>query len=259
MTKISNRDFKGIWIPSLIWCHPDLSPLERVLLAEIDSLDRPKTHCVASNLYFANFFNVTERHIARCIAKLKDKGLISWHFNGRRRNLQSKFKMALQAKAANGTYPHGGHLCQGSTDKNVTPALTLKSGQPGQKCHPFDGSNKVDRIVDKKDYNQNRMFETFWELYPKKSNKLLTMESFTEALQIDSFQNIIAGLREQLNDFLNLAADDKTKFIPNPKNWLDQQRWTDRPLKRGAGFQNRQEIFQWFDTKVNETKKDIPQ
>ena len=69
------RKFKGIWIPAEIWLNKNLSALDRVLLAEIDSLDND-SHCTASNEYFAEFCGVGVATITRSIKKLKDLGFI---------------------------------------------------------------------------------------------------------------------------------------------------------------------------------------
>lgn len=69
------RKFKGIWIPAEIWLNKDLSALDRVLLAEIDSLDNDN-HCTASNEYFAEFCGVGVATITRSIKKLKELGFI---------------------------------------------------------------------------------------------------------------------------------------------------------------------------------------
>jgi len=70
------RDFKGIWIPKEIWLSPELSLMEKVLFVEIHSLDNERG-CFASNRYFADFFGVSPRQIATCIASLKEKGFVT--------------------------------------------------------------------------------------------------------------------------------------------------------------------------------------
>lgn len=72
---MNDRDFKGVWIPKEIWLNKDLSALDRVLLAEIDSLNN-ENHCWASNEYFAEFCGVSIPTITRSIKKLKDLGYI---------------------------------------------------------------------------------------------------------------------------------------------------------------------------------------
>lgn len=70
-----NRDFKGVWIPKNIWLNKELSVTDKVLLAEIDSLDN-ENHCTASNEYFADFFGVSVATITRSIKKLREMGYI---------------------------------------------------------------------------------------------------------------------------------------------------------------------------------------
>ena len=70
-----NRDFKGVWIPKNIWLNKELSVTDKVLLAEINSLDN-EDHCTASNEYFADFFGVGVATITRSIKKLREMGYI---------------------------------------------------------------------------------------------------------------------------------------------------------------------------------------
>ena len=52
MTEQYERDFKGVWIPKHIWLTDDLGWTEKMLLVEIDSLDR-EHGCFASNEHIA--------------------------------------------------------------------------------------------------------------------------------------------------------------------------------------------------------------
>lgn len=69
-----NRDFKGIWIPREIWLSKELSMQEKVFLAEIHSLDNEQG-CIASNAYFAEFFQLSKSSVSRIISALATKGL----------------------------------------------------------------------------------------------------------------------------------------------------------------------------------------
>ena len=71
-----SRDFKGIWIPRDVWESRHLSIMEKVLFQEIHSLDN-ELGCYASNRYFSEFFDVSERQIQNVIASLKEKGFIN--------------------------------------------------------------------------------------------------------------------------------------------------------------------------------------
>ena len=83
------RSFKGIWIPSEIWLDDRLTALDKIILAEIDSLDN-EDGCTASNDYLADFCGCNVSKVSRAISKLKECGLIkSVEFDGRHRKLQS--------------------------------------------------------------------------------------------------------------------------------------------------------------------------
>lgn len=84
------RKVKGIWIPIEIWEHEKLSILEKILYAEIISLDNDKFGgCIAGNEYFSKFCGVSKDTISRAIANLKTANLIKQiSFNGRIRKLK---------------------------------------------------------------------------------------------------------------------------------------------------------------------------
>lgn len=84
-----DRKFKGIWIPSEIWLNKDLHQLEKILLSEIISLDKGPG-CRASNKYFADFLQTTDKTVSRYINNLKKLKLIDEiSFDGRKRYLKS--------------------------------------------------------------------------------------------------------------------------------------------------------------------------
>lgn len=72
----NERKFKGVWIPKEIWLNKELTPLEKMYLVEIDSLDDEETGCFASNKHFNEMFGQTGSNISRIIENLKDKGWI---------------------------------------------------------------------------------------------------------------------------------------------------------------------------------------
>ena len=84
------RDFKGIWIKKEIWLDDRLTALEKVVLAEIDSLDTEDgVGCYASNQYLAEFCKCSEVKISKTISKLIDLGYIYISsFNGRQREVK---------------------------------------------------------------------------------------------------------------------------------------------------------------------------
>lgn len=85
-----NRDFKGVWIPKEIWLNKELSALDKIIYAEIDSLDG-ENGCTASNEYLATFCDCSVTKVSLAISKLTEMGFIYVEsFNGRRRVLKSR-------------------------------------------------------------------------------------------------------------------------------------------------------------------------
>ena len=105
---MEDRWFKGVWIPKDIWLRRDISSLAKMVLIEIDSLDKWEW-CFASNDYFSEFFAVNDRQIKRALKELRDLDLIETvSFNWRKRVLRSK-------------------ICPGRQDKNVPADRTKTS------------------------------------------------------------------------------------------------------------------------------------
>lgn len=90
------RGFKGIWIPSEVWLSKELTTMEKVIFAEIHSLDN-EDGCYASNAYLGDLFGVSGRQIGKHIASLKKKGCISVkiiNLNDRTIRVTSKYAYA---------------------------------------------------------------------------------------------------------------------------------------------------------------------
>ena len=75
--KIGNeREFKGVWIPKDIWLSPDLKPMEKFFIIEIDSLSKNGS-CFASNKHFAELFHLSVGRSSQIISGLVDRGFLT--------------------------------------------------------------------------------------------------------------------------------------------------------------------------------------
>jgi Mn-dependent DtxR family transcriptional regulator len=70
------RAFKGVWICAAIFLDERLTPAEKILLAEIDSLTTDDHGCYASNAHFAKRLGVTESRANHVVARLTREGHI---------------------------------------------------------------------------------------------------------------------------------------------------------------------------------------
>lgn len=125
------RDFKGIWIPANVWLDDRLNALEKVILAEINSLDCEKG-CWASNDYISEFCQCSSSKVSKAISKLVELGYVRVEsFNGRCRVLRSSL-----AKNARQT----SRFCQ--ADEQILAVSNIKNkinnkinNNDGRKCH----------------------------------------------------------------------------------------------------------------------------
>lgn len=98
--KSFNRGFKGIWIPKEIWFDENLNPSEKILFAEVDSLDSDETRCIASDEYLMNMMQCSKPTLHRMLKKLKDLNYISViSFDGRKRVMGSNLKYIIQKES----------------------------------------------------------------------------------------------------------------------------------------------------------------
>lgn len=132
-----NRDFKGVWIPKEVWLDERLTQFQKLLLAEIDSLDNDEG-CYASNEYFAKFFDFSERYVIEGIQKLKElKYVYEAKFDGRKRILKSKIS------------PQTRTTVQGRPELQFTPDLPQKPLQDKPEVSKIGLDNKVYNKDDK--------------------------------------------------------------------------------------------------------------
>ena len=83
------RGFKGIWISAEVWLDERLTALDKMILAEITSLDTGEG-CYASNKYLAEFCGCKEIKVSNSVTKLKEIGYLELvKFDGRQRILKS--------------------------------------------------------------------------------------------------------------------------------------------------------------------------
>ena len=80
------REFTGVFIPANIWGNPDLTPAEKMLLGEIDSLSRRTGWCEASREHFATWLHCDPTNISHYVAKLEKLGFLQVQRVAGRRN-----------------------------------------------------------------------------------------------------------------------------------------------------------------------------
>ncbi len=105
-----------------------------------------------------------------------------------------------------------------------------------QNVSPKGGPNEVpckSKGISKSNSISNGFFDTFWTNYPKKVGKGDALKSW---MKINPSEELVSKMLFTLA--WQVKSDqwekDKGQFIPNPATWLNQERWTDEPVKSGG-------------------------
>lgn len=196
---MQNRDFKGVWIPKEIWLNTELSITDKVLLAEIDSLDN-ENHCTASNEYFSEFFKVSVPTISRSIKKLKDLGFIETEMVNSNTGSYRIIK-----------------VIQGSNQNDETGLINLTTN--------YNSNNNKKNTLSKDNVLAQQEFN--FGVSDEKSKKRTNNEEYLDAcLLINNFtddKELKKLLRELLDNRLSLASNQRHHFYASTfKHYLDE-------------------------------------
>lgn len=207
---MAERDFKGVWIPREIWLDERLNATEKIILAEIDSLDNSEDGCWASNEYLAQFCQCSAWKISSAVSKLVKLGFLKVvSFDGRRRKIKSCLTFFKMQTFENPKADEG------------------KSKEIGIS----KGSKKVSITRRSADSDFSAGFMEFWKLYPRKVAKPTAHRAWLKTGADDSKalkDSIIADIRRRVNGEWN---DKDVQYIPHPSTYLNQRRWEDEPPK----------------------------
>lgn len=195
---MQNRDFKGVWIPKEIWLNTELSITDKVLLAEIDSLDN-ENHCTASNEYFSEFFKVSVPTISRSIKKLKDLGFIETEMVNSNTGSYRIIK-----------------VIQGSNQNDETGLINLTTNY---NSNNNKNTLSKDNVLAQQEFN--------FGVSDEKSKKKTNNEEYLDAcLLINNFtddKELKKLLGELLDNRLSLAGKQRHHFYASTfKHYLDE-------------------------------------
>lgn len=185
---MNNRDFKGVWIDKSIWLDKNLSATEKVILAEIDSLNN-ENGCYASNSYFAEFCQCSEKTVSRAITKLIQLGyVIRKSFDGRNRVLETtmfyRVKTDLSCQSRQNVY---------SVEEDRQDVF--ENGQSGKaewtKCPANNIKNNIDNnTLNKNHTHTNNIYsEEVCECVPENLKKLNVLSIRNGVYEIDFKKN----------------------------------------------------------------------
>jgi len=129
------RGFKGIWIPACIWEDKNLTAIDKILLAEIDSLDMSDGHCFASNEYFSRFLGISVSSVTRSLKKLSERYLIKIDIERSKKGTERRIMSLVKMTRGGSQIDEGGgsqideHINTVNYNTNYNPPKSPKGGR----------------------------------------------------------------------------------------------------------------------------------
>jgi len=116
----------------------------------------------------------------------------------------------------------------------------------GKPIPDINTNNKPDIITPYNPPRDERAFDEFWKLYPRRQGRRAAEKAFERAIKRSPANEILQGLIDQLPTF----DEKEKKFVPHPSTWLNQDRWKDELQTETSEADVMRNIAQeWFSNK----------
>ena len=211
----NKRKFTGLWIPRHIVEDSRLTPLEKMLYAEIDALDQ-EDGCFANNKYLSEILGCSEDTVSRYVSHLIEIGYVLLaSFDGRQRRLNIVGRVGKNTEAASAsvqTIYNKDKINNNTPTESATPTATVEPTATG-----LNAKQKVQRF-----------FACFWSVYPSKMHYDTVFQIFNRLVDEEGEDAAVikAGCERWAEWFKSGKVRDK-KFLPFPSNFLEQKRYMD--------------------------------
>ena len=190
------RQFKGIWIPAEIWLNMDLSAIDKILLADIDSFTGNGKMFYKSNATIAKELGVSESTIKRAFKALSDKNLIRVSGVTRKRLCESLMRFKSQNDLIKGQNKLDKGQIDPSLGSKCTPTNTITNSTTNsitKIVYPFESDLFIEKWNLWKDYKkQEHKFKYKSALSEQAALKRLTQLANTEDDAIRTIEHAIS-------------------------------------------------------------------
>ena len=178
-------------IPSDVRYDSELKPAAKLLYAEITALANKSGYCTASNQYFADVYQMTDRNIKMLIKQLSDKGYIT---------------VVVNKDSGNNRRIYISSSVRRASEENFTPS-EKNVPTPSENIFPKPSEKKFPIII--QDSNNTRMNKDMSEAEASNDPSEILNEKFTKVTKAD--------LPEGLQPYFDIACKFQQLFIENLK------------------------------------------
>lgn len=209
-------------IPANVRYDKDLTANAKLLYGEITALAQKNGACFATNKYFSELYNLSERAISRLICSLKDKNYIKIEFDNSELNKKHR------------------QICLGGVDKIGNDTL--------DKIVQCNNTSNINNTSITKE-NKKESFEKFWNEYPKKKSKGTAEKWFDKNKPSDELvEFMISKLRLLKNS--SEWKKNNGQYIPYPATWLNSKGWEDEVTGTSDSVTQNEPLPKWLDKKT---------
>lgn len=197
-----------------------LSPRERLVFLTLLILFDTAKQAPIPRRELVTATGIANNHLSEVLTALKEKGLITF----------AKGLLPFQPQAS-AAYVQLCALEDAIRTSTTTPTActpTAAASPPPKKRQPRRVREAFEAIASERDIAlTEEWFESFWSLYPKRIAKERCKRSFFNIVLCKkvSPEAIIEGLQRALR--YSFCHADSKRYIPNPYNWLEGERWED--------------------------------
>ncbi len=203
-------------IPADIRYDKNIPYIAKLLYAEITSLSNKNGYCWATNKYFADLYEVSDRTISRNINLLIEHKYIASKiiYKNNTKEIDKRILIIKYGINQNSFIQNVNKNVHRGIDKNVHRGIDKNVQDNNININNIYSSN----------FDKNEAFKRFWDLYPRKTNKKKAKDSF---LKKCTDENI---LNKMINAVINQKKSEQwqnMKYIPHATTWLNGERWED--------------------------------
>ena len=235
----NKKGFKGVWLCAAIYESPELSAVEKLLLAEIDALTTDTDACYATNAHFSERLGVTVTRVDHLLGKLTRLGyIVRVSFDGRvtRRVLAPEYS----SNPGHSIALIGAERRQSRSVKNDRAALSQITEQHCRKEQGCAAKNSRALYIEKIP-KETPTLETTTTIYPDsnshKSRSQEAPETSSSSRRFFEGENSVGSLRDRTVG----AASETTSAL------------VDRlALEYGLSRKQRQTVSEYCDLKGEE-------
>jgi hypothetical protein len=223
-------------IPANVRYDQDLSANAKLLYGEITALTNHLGYCWATNGYFADLYQLSNRHISRMIGQLEAKGYILTEIKMQGKQVIER-RIFIAVPMDKNVYTYG-HECQEGIDENVQTPIDKNVHTPIDKnvqenitvinTTDINNTNNIkNNIKSQKKSESENEFDSLWKAYPRKlGSKKKARESYEKAIKKGetTYEQVQYGIEmyKKYIDYHKIAEE----FIKHGSTWFNQECWS---------------------------------